>query len=512
MSEAELHDEMDDLCVNPDGNLFDAVQDQFGSAPWWVVSVLFHSAVLVAALFFVLAKATAPEPPKTVVVAVPPKELPPEPPEKRKRDIIERPRDVNLPEEVEVEQPFIPNEDLPVSDRMETENDMDMQSSKGQLDAISDLPMDSTGFSGNLGIGGGAAGCFGRPTGGGRVARALQAGGGPATESAVDAALEWLARNQEADGSWLSQKHGGGMSDDVATGLTGLALLAFLGAGHTETAGKYRENVSNGVKWLISQQAADGGVGPNRNHKCGGGYNHAIAGLALAEAYGMGRLPSTKAAAQKAIDYTADVHQKQYKGWRYSPNSNGDLSVSGWFIMQLKSAKVAGLDIPTESIDGALNFLDTVEDKGEQHGGYEGGFFKYMPSKDHWSNNWTKSRICSIGMLGRLFLGFPPSDMMGGTELLSENVPTWDKPMFYYWYYATLVMFQASGEHWQVWNEAMKKTLLDNQVNRPGDPDDGSWDPEGSYGKRSGRVFSTALGALCLEVYYRYLPMYSQDG
>jgi hypothetical protein len=38
-------------------------------------------------------------------------------------------------------------------------------------------------------------------------------------------------------------------------------------------------------------------------------------------------------------------------------------------------------------------------------------------------------------------------------------------------------------------------------------PNAGSWDPDMEWGGYGGRVYSTALAAMCLEVYYRYAPM-----
>ena len=65
------------------------------------------------------------------------------------------------------------------------------------------------------------------------------------------------------------------------------------------------------------------------------------------------------------------------------------------------------------------------------------------------------------------------------------------------------------------WNAAMTGALVPNQ--RIGGPKDGtgkdvdgSWNPAGAWATRGGRVYATAVGALCLEVYYRYLPLYSK--
>jgi len=115
--------------------------------------------------------------------------------------------------------------------------------------------------------------------------------------------------------------------------------------------------------------------------------------------------------------------------------------------------------------------------------------------------------MTAAGMLGRLFMGTKPDMLRGGGEMLLENLPDWRRKDFYYWYYGTLDMFQMGGDYWKAWNPAMRDMLVREQ--RRGGDDDGSWDPSDSASSDyKCRVMSTALGALCLEVYYRYLPMY----
>ena len=346
-------------------------------------------------------------------------------------------------------------------------------------------------------------------------------GGTPATESAVDKALEWLARHQEADGHWDSRKYEGTQTVDPST--TGLALLAFLGAGHTEKVGKYKEVVKLAVSWIISQQDAQGSIGKKFGEPWhpGYAYHHAICGLALAEAAGMGRVLTTKDAAQKAADYSIEIHQcgdgSTKKAWRYEPKSDSgtgafaDSSVTGWFVMQIKSAKIAGLKVNPASFEGAVQFYDSIESPVEVDG-YKGGQFGYT-HKQPMSLNTT-----SIGMLASLFLGKKPGDMQGGATYLLKNLPQWDPKLgqgaviantyfpMYYTYYSTLTMFQMGSEFWKPWNAALKEMLLPKQ-RKDGDFD-GSWDPiGGDDDKFAGRVYMTAMGALCLEVYYRYLPI-----
>jgi len=68
-------------------------------------------------------------------------------------------------------------------------------------------------------------------------------------------------------------------------------------------------------------------------------------------------------------------------------------------------------------------------------------------------------------------------------------------------------MFQLQGPRWMTWNNAVSRVLTHSQ--RPDGDAAGSWDPDPLWGGYGGRVFSTSLGTLCLEVYYRYLPLYT---
>ncbi len=170
--------------------------------------------------------------------------------------------------------------------------------------------------------------------------------------------------------------------------------------------------------------------------------------------------------------------------------------------MHIKSGKVAGLQVPGESFQGAINWLDRVEAKQGGDDTYGGGLFKYKPSRD------VGLRVTAIGVLGRLFLGWPPNQLMAGGNMLMNKLPNWRTKDCYSWYYGTLCMFQMGGDYWQAWNVAMRDMLIDNQ--RKGGDEDGSWDPQGGSYKGGGRVWSTAVGALCLEVYYRYLPIYKK--
>jgi len=104
----------------------------------------------------------------------------------------------------------------------------------------------------------------------------------------------------------------------------------------------------------------------------------------------------------------------------------------------------------------------------------------------------------------------------GGAAVLMRHPPRWrlrrgKAPAtinMYYWYYGTLAMFQYGDGPWREWNKAMVKALVPTQ-RHAGDVkghgcEAGSWDPIGEWGLAGGRVYATAMGALTLEVYYRF--------
>jgi len=478
----------------------EVLQEQFDRAPWWVISASVHAVILL--LMTIITVTSGPKPVEAVVIVTewkqekPPELAPTDPPDIWKR------REVPSDEPV-VDNPIFSHDDAPIEEKMVTDNDMDKDSSRGQEDAISDIPLGSVGTVGSIGVGPGGGGCFGSRSGGGRRRAVRTGGGSPGSESAVNLALEWLARHQEPAGNWDTVKYGADKSAD--TGITGLAVLAFLGAGHTEIAGKYKSNVRASTRWLIGVQKKQGQgcVWRGRAGDPGGygaGYHHAIGSLALAEAYGMARNPIVGRAAQDAVEYSIERHQKEYSGWRYGPKTEPDTSVTGWFIMQLKSARVAELKVDGKGFIGAQAWLDKVEDKAE-YKGYPGGRFSYQPGRK------PGRTMTAAGMLGRLFMGTKPDMLRGGGEVLLENLPGWNRKDFYYWYYGTLVMFQMGGDYWKTWNPAMREMLVKNQ--RLDGDERGSWDQsDTSSSDYKCRVMSTALGALCLEVYYRCRPMY----
>ncbi len=502
------------------------MEHRVGALPWWVISAVTHAVVFL--LIALLATAVAPSVTDEVVIATDVvRQKPPEYDPNRKRDIFKNPKEVQA--ETQVENPVVTHEKIEETDRFETDNQADKNSSRGQEDAISDIPLGGTGTVGSVGVGGGGmAGCFGYRDGGGRRKAVGRFGGSQATESAVEAALRWLARHQEADGHWAVDKwEGGGVvqgnmlntarlkTNDIS--ITGLATLAFLGAGYTHKQGQFKDNVQRAIAWLAAKQLPSGafeiegdGAGPRNGFQV---YDHCIGTLALAEAYGMSKDEALRAPAQKGVDNLLRL-QEPYGAWKHTAAKS--TSVTGWAVMAMKSARIAGLRVEGAAFQGVTNWLDkvTVPSSGLVGYGARGQIF------------WGKGYVTTaVGMVCREFMGTPNTDalLLKQADLLLKEVPKWEAtnhaaqtPQWpYYWYYGTLAMFQIGGDRWNKWNEALKRTLVPNQ--RKGGPmdgsaadKDGSWDCGMGFGPTGGRAYTTAVNALTLEVYYRYLPMYAK--
>ncbi len=329
-------------------------------------------------------------------------------------------------------------------------------------------------------------------------------GGSEETERAVADALAWLARHQSDDGHWdgkgFDEQCGecGGETDIVVDhALTGLALLSFYGAGHTHLSdGSYKENVERGLQWLIDRQRPDGDLRGDETM-----YTQGIVTIALSEAYGMTGDASLAQPVRLAVRFIDRARNTSVGGWRYDPGQVGDTSVLGWQVMALKSASINGIATPAASFKAAREWLDLVSNSSRP------GLYAYQPRRRY------TPAMTAEGMFTQQLLGLRREDprMQTSAEFVSQNPPDWEaRPNTYYWYYATLALFQHQGELWHNWNEELTGQLLSHQ--RKDGAAAGSWDPDGEWADIGGRIYQTALCALMLEVYYRYLPLYSLDG
>jgi len=325
-------------------------------------------------------------------------------------------------------------------------------------------------------------------------------GGTKLTEAAVMAGLRWLERNQQRDGSWsLTGPYTDGAFNENRNAATAMALLAFQGAGYTHQGGgnaKFSSVVRRGWKFLLDQQDDEGNFFHDgmMHHRL---YTQAQCTIALCEIYAMTKDEQFKQPAELAIQYAVKV-QDSRGGWRYSPGSGSDTSVTGWFMMALQSARMGYIAVPQETLEKISSFLDTVTNDGTRYG--------YLSPDDQ------RPSMTAEGLLCRQYLGWKRDDprLLNGADHLLDNPVDWSNRDAYYWYYATQVLHHMEGRYWKQWNEVMREVLPDRQIKQG--RENGSWDTTNDkWAPHGGRLFVTCLHLFMLEVYYRHLPIYQQD-
>jgi hypothetical protein len=341
----------------------------------------------------------------------------------------------------------------------------------------------------------------------GRLEYGRKYGATPESERAVDLALAWLAEHQRGDGSWSfnleldpcngqcrNSKKKGSDSPTPSTGATGLALLAFLGAGHTHhREGPYQETVRRGLYYLRAV-AAESEAGYDWQQ--GSMYGHGIALMALGEALSM-----TSEGEQREWDLFGQVArgatftciaQHDNGSWGYVPGRPGDTTVTGWQVLSLIAARRNGIQLRTYTLPDAKDFvMSTCTDRDYSFG------YKGPPGEP---------TTTAIGLTLMLYLGESPDHTPFYMALcdLARRGPTLNN--IYHDYYATLALHHSRHRDWDDWNRRLRDHLVASQSQSGHET--GSWHFDDRWGDIGGRLYTTAMCAMTLEVYYRYLPLY----
>jgi hypothetical protein len=360
--------------------------------------------------------------------------------------------------------------------------------------------------------------------------RADRRAGSPGDEAAATAdqadavvarGLDFLVRSQQADGRWSLGRFAGGTAADVPkleseTAATGLALLCFLGAGHDHFDGPHRDTVRRGLEFLVAAQKPDGDLyvpADELSNSCAWLYSHGIAAMALCEAVGMTGDARVKPAATQACRFIAATQHPDRGGWRYTPGSDADLSVSGWMLVALRAGSLAGLDTDPRAITGVRTLLDAAVMPGDP------ARYLYNPRNPRQRPSRLSSAcMTAVGGVMRLHTGSEPTDprVTAAAKVLTSLPASYgsatDKTRdAYLWYYASQVLVHTGGPDWNGWYRGLVATLAATQDTTGATS--GSWDPLGPqpdrWGPFGGRLYVTALHLLALEVPYRHLPTYT---
>lgn len=341
---------------------------------------------------------------------------------------------------------------------------------------------------------------FAARTGTARGAAVRGRGGNAASEAAVERGLEWLALHQAVDGSWQFDLAGcrcnGACRDPgtltSSTASTAIALLPFLGAGHTHVDGRHQQTVSRGIYYLLSRMQRT----PRGGDFCEGTmYGHGVTALVLAEALGMTKDDLLVQPVRDAVRFIESAQDMHSGGWRYLPGQAGDITVTAWQLSALKSAQLAGLEAPSPTIDGVRRFLDRVQ-------ALNGAAYGYRTPA-------AKPCTSAIGLLCRMYTGWGPEQ-----EALHRGLTALAKPgpapaAVYQNFYLAQALVQLDHPVWPRWNLKNRDQLVAQQARLT--HESGSWFFADRDTAPGGRLAHTALAILTLEVYYRLLPIYTEE-
>ena len=342
-------------------------------------------------------------------------------------------------------------------------------------------------------------------------------------DTSVERGLEWLATQQKADGSFKSIETG-------QPAVTALCVMAFLAQGKTTSDREYGPVISKAIDFICAQQKRNGllsAISPNAVPIPRGSvaqheqltpaiYNHAIGSLALAEAYGQCTGEQSKRVAgvvEKALSATLEMqswrkHRRDKGGWRYlcKPHpEDSDLSVTGWMVMFLRSARNAGFDVPTESVDKAVAYMESCFQK-------QTGTFCYV---SRYPKSVTRAMV-GAGVLAMAHAGKHKSEMAkkASDYILKcdftkfNHEPqcqvTWLNDRYNYGVFlCTQAMYQQGGEYWQQFYPPVVEAIVGAQ------DADGSWPPE-PRDKEFGNCYTTSLCVLSLSVSDQLLPIFQR--
>lgn len=306
----------------------------------------------------------------------------------------------------------------------------------------------------------------------------------PELDNAVDKGLAFLAKQQNKDGSFDADRYGG-----PHVGVTAICCLAFLANGELPGRGEYGHVVQKGLDYILSN-AQESGLIASKNVSHGPMYGHGFATLFLGEMYGMSKDDDVRDALVKAVRLIVKS-QNSEGGWRYQPIPfDADLSVTICQIKALRSARQAGIDVPKETIENAIQYVKDCQNP------YDGGY-RYMVGGG--SSAFARS---ASGVASLYYAGVYKGDFIkDGLAYLERQITTGDDRgghEYYGHYYCSQAMFIAGGKHWAAYFPKIRKRFLDNQSN------DGSWDSP------HGNDYATGMTLIVLQMPYRLLPIFQR--
>jgi hypothetical protein len=327
----------------------------------------------------------------------------------------------------------------------------------------------------------------------------------------VNKGLEWMARNQHADGHWEAM---GGQYPVTMTALGGMSLLM---EGSTLKEGKYSDRLRKAVDWLMARSMPNGMLGnPNIPGEAGRYmYGHGFALLFLSCVYGEeddgDRRRKLEDILTRAVQFSGKA-QTSRGGWGYISAADGsdfdEGSVTITQVQSVRAARNAGIVVPKEIIERAIKYLkDSTRNGGVIYSLAGGGFGEGRPALTAAAISCGFSAGEYQSPLVKEWFKFCQTHIpLGSGGRMGHDEYT------HYYYAQSLYMlgddgwaklFPESKESDRLTWSKYRKATFDNLVRSQGA--DGSWS-----GGHVGPVFITAVYLTILQLDNATLPIYQR--
>jgi hypothetical protein len=327
----------------------------------------------------------------------------------------------------------------------------------------------------------------------------------PQSELALERGLEWLARNQGAEGNWES--------NDL--GLVSMGALAFLAAGHTPGHGKYGYEVEKALDYVLRNAKPSGLLNISSSKR--DMYNHGLAAFVLGQAHGMTSDPRISAVLDRALKLIAST-QCRDGGWDYEARSqqNGhDLSLAVMQAKALRSAVDSGLEVPPEVIELAIksvreHYRSRSGRRGDPSSRDEPGQFTYDGNRGTLAM--AACGVVCMQEFGQYDDWRIPKNMDVIREAVKQLRPSRGSAQVpfdaYTLYYVGQAVYQVGGRDWRECYPILRDQLVANQSRDLNDPRrSGVWRDTRHVSGKPGELYGTAVGCFILAIPNRYLPI-----
>jgi hypothetical protein len=187
--------------------------------------------------------------------------------------------------------------------------------------------------------------------------------------------------------------------------------------------------------------------------------------------------------------------QSSEGGWTYIPGAGDEGSVTVTQMQGLRAASNAGFTVPQTCVDAAIKYLEKCKTP-------EGGIFYSLSSGGAPMVAISAAAVATLYSAGKYESPLAERCLAFVWKSFEPYKNSFQKGTgheFYTNLYASQAFYQAGDKYWDDYFPKTREQLRQMQNS------DGSWDGDGI-----GPVYGAAIGAIILQLPYKFLPIYQR--